>query len=457
MRESEMNSFILRFGAKACAGFFILNLVSGAPFSIAESDRLPKAVEEAARALVKITGASHSGELLLAAGFALKSPDGAVFIATEYSLARTVLLSGASDLQIEDISARRIPGDVSIAAFDLANDLALLQAPGYSGPVLPLSDFKAVSPEDAHYQLSFVSGEKDEEKGGWERGEWNTAPSFVPEKSLEESRDELRYMEVFGLSADWTNSFYGYVHRINRRGGPLLDRNGAVVGAVFGHDRSYSVFGTKSSALAKMLKNAKAGRRLSSASFAKEMEKQTEDMKSAALAGDGEAAWTLARHYQNEDNKEEYEKQRDLALRAGNGRAFYFAALDWLKLGDYKRGLPALRAAADQGQSNAMRILASALLEGDVTGKDLKAGALLMQKAAKRQNPEAAGELAALYLSGKGLPKDIAKGMELLHDLERKGFADAREALERPAVRALFSNCQISIGAPLPGSKAGMQ
>ena len=64
-------------------------------------------------------------------------------------------------------------------------------------------------------------------------------------------------------------------------------------------------------------------------------------------------------------------------------------------------------------------------------GKDLKAGAILMQKAAERQNPSAMGNLAAMYLLGEGVPKDTAKGMDILLDLARKGFKPAQGALER--------------------------
>ena len=434
---------ILRSGSKAGSVLFlILNLVCGAPLSKAESNKLPTAVEETAKAVVKITATSLKGEFLLATGFAVKALNGEVFIATDSAIAREDIFHETSlNFQIEDISGGRILTDAYVAAFDIASDLALLKAPDYSGPVLPLFDFK--DNKEPHYQLSFVSSEKDEEKGGWERGEWKTAPGLVPGKSMEEPTGELRYMEVFGLTADWKNSFYGYVHGINRRGGPLLNKNGAVAGVIFGHDRGYTVFGTKSSVLAKMLKNAKRGRP-SNDSFAREMEKQITDMKSAAVAGDDEAAWTLARHYRHENEKEEYEKWRDLALKARNSRALYFAALDWLQLEEYEKAVPALREAADQGQSSAMFMLANALILGMEEagiGKDLKAGVILMQKAAERQNPSAMENLAGMYLLGKGLPKDTAKGMDLLLDLARKGSKPAQEALERlhgPAWATLF-------------------
>ncbi len=455
MRESEMSSCsdILRFGAKAGrALFFILNFALGAPLSKAESDRLPEAVERAARAIVKI----NTGADMYVAGFAVKAPDGENFIAADLSFA-VAGLREASKFQIEDIYGRRILGEVYVAAFDMASRLALLKAPGWSGPVLPLSDFKAGPSKEAHYQLSFISEEQSEEKGGWEEGEWKTAESLFPGKSQGQSQGKstgkLRYAEVFGLAADWKHSFYGYTHGINRRAGPLLNKNGALAGSIYGHDRRHAVFGAKSSALEKLLKSA-ARRRFSAASFVKEMEKQLADMGSAAMAGDGEAAWTLALFSRDEaGDRGEYEKWRDLALRAGNSRAFYFAALEWIELEEYEKALPALRGAADQGQSSAMPLLASAFLYGEAgVVRDLKAGALLMQKAAERQNPEAAWELAALYLFGEGLPKDTAKGMEILHDLERKGFKPAGEALKRMAMRGpLFSypdksfRCRISI------------
>ena len=443
-----------------CALFLILNLVCGAPLSRAESDKLPTAVEEAARAIVKIHVNRSGGNIGHSAGFAVKSPGGETFIVADFGLSNMSFVEN-TEIHFETSSGQFLTG-ARTAAFDLANDLALFKAPNLNGlPVLPLSDSKtglsAKKESTPAYHLAFVNNDKGLEKGS----NWHIAPGFVS--------GDLRWTEIFGLAFDQKNSFYGYAYRIDKRGGPVIAENGAALGMINGFDEmGYSVFGTKSSALEKLLKSAPAAAPFTPDSALKELARQLNDLKSAAAAGDGEAAWTAARFFRNLydnggyklgetadtatrrsfsiDSKEEHKKYRDLALKAGNSRAFYFSAVDWLQSENYEKALPALRGAADQGQSSAMFLLANALILGrmEETGidKDLKAGAILMQKAAERQNPEAMGNLAAMYLLGEGLPKDTTKGMDLLLDLARKGFKPAQEALERlhgPAWTTLFN------------------
>ena len=95
-------------------------------------------------------------------------------------------------------------------------------------------------------------------------------------------------------------------------------------------------------------------------------------------------------------------------------------------------GVRLLRAAADRDDADAEVWLANALSRGrGGLSPDPAAAAALLQRAADQGLPIAENNLAALYLAGLGVPRDISKGLDLLRAAAAKGQAAAADNLAR--------------------------
>lgn len=92
-----------------------------------------------------------------------------------------------------------------------------------------------------------------------------------------------------------------------------------------------------------------------------------------------------------------------------------------------------LESAADQGQSDAMKLIAKAYYEGDAVSRDLAWSSRWYGKLAEGGSPDAQFILASRFLTGEGLPKSHARSYEWLLIAEDSGASEAKRILPRLA------------------------
>lgn len=97
----------------------------------------------------------------------------------------------------------------------------------------------------------------------------------------------------------------------------------------------------------------------------------------------------------------------------------------------YPDALKWFEKSASGGNAEAMANLASMLIEGNGTTKDVPKARALLEQAVKKNNALAHYNLAQLYINGESVPKDFAKAIELLKKASALG-------LEGPNVSALI-------------------
>ncbi len=305
---------------------------------------IPQPAREAARAVVKINVIKVTDKGLAAdtgTGFAVQSPRGETFIATAAHVIYHLLQTGA-DAQIETLSETLL--NAEIAAVDIKNDLALLKAPEYKGPHLPISGLIQNEPV---FFLGFPS----------ETREAATIKGFKSGK--------LQYSKALGAVYYSGSQFYAYTSLAaasGASGGPLLNRKGAAVGTVKSAGE-YLLLGPVSSLLEDLLKTAdEAGteKRIVKNSIKKQMNSLT----SALQRGDGRMAVKflpfLADLLKAPDDV--IKRVQNLALKDEDRMTLCDAGWHFEEKKDYDAAAEKFRLAADQGYGPAMVDLGRILL-----------------------------------------------------------------------------------------------
>ncbi|HEY0628139.1 MAG TPA: 2OG-Fe(II) oxygenase [Sphingomicrobium sp.] len=102
--------------------------------------------------------------------------------------------------------------------------------------------------------------------------------------------------------------------------------------------------------------------------------------------------------------------------------------------GLYRQGMDLLSQAARSGDADALEMLASMALSGQIVNRDLPLSRDLFGKAAQAGSASAAETYRAFVANGTGAPADWAAAMKLLDDAAR---TDANAALERKVIGAM--------------------
>lgn len=156
-------------------------------------------------------------------------------------------------------------------------------------------------------------------------------------------------------------------------------------------------------------------------------------MEKAAEAGDDDAPRLV----------DEYKKLADAVSKAAGGDAQAQADLadGLMKLGgsldqagagkDYAESVKWAELAADQGNADAMWILALAYEHGRGVGLNKKKAAELYQKGADAGHARCLNSLGTFYINGDQVPKDEKKGFELIQQAARLGDGEAMANLGR--------------------------
>lgn len=388
--------------------FFSLSVFSLVAFG--DKQKIPSAVARAAQATVKIKTVYPNGEVGHGTGFIVKSKTGRVFIVTDFHVAQEF---SKGQVKVEAFSPLKLTG---VMDFSLLTDLFLFEVADYKGPTLPLAAFNAAKDTEAYllgFPLSFSGNFK-----------------------------QLKIKGLGSLSKTTLSGFSYFSHIKGSSGGPLLNKEGAVIGVTHGEEE-YLVYFMESHFVESLLK--KTENQKSKANLIDRFEEEVNSLLVSAKAGDSEAQDSLSTvtHEQRRpflmhidskllDDVGEGGKWSVEAYKNKHTRTLYtFGRFFFLK-GDYETARQIWELAANQGHPLAPFKLSSIYMNGQNGPADFEKGLFWLKKAVEREDPVAVSSLAVMHINGTGgLTKDVEKGRKMLSELAEEGFTDAMEALKK--------------------------
>ena len=294
---------------------------------------------------------------------------------------------------------------VGVANFSFFTDLALLEVADYKGPVLQLSDFEEVKNETS-YLMGFPR-------------------SFS---------DKFKQIKITGLVSDSKTALSGFSYFSNIKGvsgGPLLNREGAVIGVAQGENSDHMVYCTKSHFLQELLTKTESQK--SKLDRIARFKEEAISLSASVKTGDPEAQHRLGIMYIDPEilnDPENGSKWMERAMQNGNTRVLYSAGKASFLEKNYERAFRIWEIAAGLGHPVAMLNLGFLYIKGQGVSKHFEKGTTWLKKAKERKNPEAISTLAAMYITGNGVNQNIEKGRTLLNELAEEGFAPALEVLK---------------------------
>ena len=369
-----------------------------------DKNQIPPAVAKATQAAVKVNIFFSDGEKGHGSGFAVKNKAGKTFIVTNFHVTQKVLLKKAR-VKVNTLSGKtlKIKG---VADFALLADLALLEVTDYEGPVLSLTS-SGENKDSSAYLMGFPS-------------------SFS---------NKFAQVKIRGLVSYGKTGLIGFTYFSDLKGssgGPLLNKNGAVIGVVQSQNFDYMVYFIKSHFVKKLL--TKTRDQKTKTDSIQQFKEEVNFLLQSAKAGDFEAQQKLSLLYTDEEllnNPEESDKWNIAASQNGDTRTLYAFGWAFFIAKNYKTARLIWEKVAAEGHPGAMFNLSLLYMKGYGGPKDFKKGVIWLKKAAERENPEALSTLAAVYITGKGLAQDIKKGWTMLSELVEGGFSPALEILRR--------------------------
>ena len=395
-------------------------------------DPIPSAVSEAAQAVVKVTAYSPKGKSVHGTGFAVTNKTGQVFVVTNFDLIHSHSLDTTHmQLRENSVEVEALSGQIlkikGLTDFSLFSNSVLIEVTGYKGPALKLSHFNEAEDKVA-YLMEFP---------------WDTP-------------DQLKQMKIVGLvpAGQTTLSGFSYstVNREGNGGGPLFNRNGAVIGAAQNRRFDYMPYFTKSGFLKALLE--KTERQQSEFDLMDQFKKEMDSLTAFSTAGDSEAHFRLINIRMNaQNNPEEIPSDPEIidignwkrkAIRTGDMRSIYAIGFIFQTRISVTKSWPIFKFAARNGHPGAMyQIGLNYLLEKE----DEEQANFWLKKAAEKGCPDAKFLLAWEFYNHDDPDKtteDSKKSLPFLTELVEEEFPTALNFLKNTNT----GSCHTSLRKP---------
>ncbi|MCY4512146.1 MAG: trypsin-like peptidase domain-containing protein [Bdellovibrionales bacterium] len=343
----------------------------------------PSAVIQAEAALFKIKTIYSNPPPSTGTGFAVQSRDGRKFIVTARHNVLEVNgnIEGFSDLKnVEIESAQTIemthwktgrtftvqqPTVVSFYA-----DLALMEVPDYTDPVIQAAYFDKIKEGSQNYMMGFAG----EEESFYGVKVWNT----------------LSHSKSFMMGVT-----YPYIHR-GASGSPLFNKDGRFVGVMYASHGPFKLqsYFVKSNQVQELLKLAE---NIQEKPYSNQFYDEVISIKDSSESGDSEAQFLLSQLYRRRffNNLEEADKWHQEAAKNGNLFTVLSLAIEDLETEIHEKTIPVLKDLAKIKLAEADYILGNMSVTGEYGSRDLEEGLTHLNRAVDKGYP-----LALLMLGG---------------------------------------------------------
>lgn len=391
---------------------------------------LPLAVSQATEALFRVESIFSGSEFSGGTGFAVRSKDGRKFVVTNRhivqedkgfsnpSASESLEIEFAQDIKLTHWKTKKqfiVKRSVRVSIYA---DLALMEVPDYTGPVIPIARFNVKRDRQKNYMIGFEG-------------------------------KHLLYYQMQSWYTFFSSEIFlmGMTYSPLRRGGsgsPLLNGKGQLIGVLYGSGGVFEPekFFITSDWVQKLLNSVRDHK---DSSLFNQFDEEMASIKASAEGGDSEAQFLLSHLYSKEhfNQPEESLKWKQEAAKNGDLMALFFTAENSLDEENYEKAIPLLEKAADKGSARAAYLLGKMYVTGFPVSQDMEKGLYRLRQAVEGGYP-----LALLMLGGilaghnehivlgktsgwrsflsHFFPisnKSISEGQRLLHSLAERRFS----------------------------------
>jgi TPR repeat protein/CHAT domain-containing protein len=167
---------------------------------------------------------------------------------------------------------------------------------------------------------------------------------------------------------------------------------------------------------------------ISRSNSSEEVKEGVKWLEAAAEQGYGSSAFYLGEMYVNGNGvSKDVEVGLKLMRRTmeNDDDSYYMTRLASIlvELGRHDEALPLFRQAANQGSAHSQSIFGKHLTSANRSSEEVREGIKWLEAAAEQGDDEALFSLGEMYVEGRGLPKDVDAGLELMRRAVEKDFS----------------------------------